>query len=106
MTVFLLSSCSGQPLEVISRLGYETKSGFHQPIRLMLVGGSQDESHSDVATGRSALSRCSLTLGPLPLFVLSNLTPAMLGPKPPHPRNQKRVSRVVRLSPAACLLFH
>ena len=30
---------------------------------------------------------------------LSNLTPAMLGPKPPRPRNQNRVSRAVRLSP-------
>ena len=38
-------------------------------------------------------------------FLLSNLTPDMLGPKPTHLRNQKRVSCAVRLSPLACLLF-
>ena len=37
----------------------------------MLVGGSQDESHSDVATGRSAFSRCSLLAG---RFHISTLT--------------------------------
>ena len=37
----------------------------------MLVGSSQDESHSDVATGRSAPSRCSLLAG---RFRISALT--------------------------------
>ena len=37
----------------------------------MLVRGSQDESHSDVATGRSVLSRCSLLAGRLRFSVLN-----------------------------------
>ena len=54
--------------------------------------------------------------GPVPVFrmkvyifeirLLSNLTPAMLGPKLPPPRNQNRVSCVIHLSTPACLLFH
>ena len=39
-------------------------------------------------------------------FYMSNLTPAMLGPKLSPPRNQERVSCVIHLSPPACLLFH
>ena len=40
----------------------------------MLVGGSQDESHSDVATGRSAISRCSLLAGRFRISILPHVS--------------------------------
>ena len=57
-------------------------------------------------TSNHCRSSCFLYLWEAELRWLSNLTPAMLGPKLPPPRNQDRDSWGIHLSPPAWLLFH